>query len=72
MGLGTDAEVSDGARHCTMGPQVGTLLKIVAPFVPLQAEQLVASHTPQVAFNLGLREEVLVEKCLGEGGRDSR
>ena len=31
-----------------------------------QAEKLAASQRLQVAFNLGLREEVLVEKCLGE------
>ena len=31
-----------------------------------QAEKLAASQRLQVAFNLGLREEVLVVKCLGE------
>ena len=38
------------------------------PLLPLssQAEKLAASQRLQVAFNLGLREEVLVEKCLGE------
>lgn len=30
-----------------------------------QADRLLSSHGIQVAFNLGLREEVLIEKCLG-------
>ncbi len=29
---------------------------------------LCKEHDLQVAFNLGLREEVLVEKCLGATG----
>ncbi len=31
----------------------------------LQAEKLAGAQKLQVAFNLGLREEVLIEKCLG-------
>ena len=32
---------------------------------PSQAEKLYMAQKLQVAFNLGLREEVLIEKCLG-------
>ena len=35
------------------------------PRTAAQAERLLTRHEIQVAFNLGLREEVLIEKCLG-------
>eukprot|EP00955_Chlamydomonas_euryale_P047202 353615-Chlamydomonas_euryale.AAC.6 len=52
-------------QHLLFDMCFGGVLRI-SLMPPLQAQKLLSEQPIQVAFNLGLREEVLVEKCLGE------